>query len=169
MNGLFGSRSAGRRFQRSSPRALANGLATLSMKNNLLIYDRKLDIIPAFKKWRRQYSLVYPVSAGEQLKALEKFPQHIQKILKLTQDIPSRELSIVAAGGGSVLDFAGFVASTLKRGVKFISVPTTWLAAIDASHGGKTALNVGGTKNQIGTFYPAEQILLKKEFLFAQP
>lgn len=114
-------------------------------------------------------TLIYPVSAGEHLKDLEAFPQHIQNILELTKSISPRRLNIVGFGGGSVLDFAGFVASVLKRGVHFVSIPSTWLAAVDAAHGGKTALNVAGVKNQVGTFYPASDIYIVKEILSELP
>jgi len=114
-------------------------------------------------------SLLYPVSAGERLKDLVSFPQHVQHILELTKNISPKHLNIVALGGGSVLDFAGFVASVLKRGVNFISIPSTWLAAVDAAHGGKTALNVGGVKNQVGTFYPASDIYIVKKVLDELP
>jgi 3-dehydroquinate synthase len=78
-------------------------------------------------------------------------------------------LQIVAFGGGSVGDYAGFVASLVRRGVGFVQVPSTWLAAMDSAHGGKTALNVGAFKNQIGTFYPAQSIFIVREVLLAQP
>ena len=60
------------------------------------------------------------------------------------------------------------MASVLKRGVRLIHIPSTWLAAIDAVHGGKTALNVGGVKNQIGTFYPPKKIFIVRELLETQ-
>lgn len=64
-----------------------------------------------------------------------------------------RSMAILAAGGGMIGDLAGFVASTWMRGVRFLNCPTTLLAAIDASIGGKTALNHGARKNLIGTFH----------------
>jgi 3-dehydroquinate synthase len=82
---------------------------------------------------------------------------------------PSKEIVIIAMGGGSVGDFAGFVASILKRGVRLVHIPSTWLAAIDSAHGGKTALNVSRIKNQIGTYYCANEIHLVKEILLGQP
>lgn len=136
----------------------------------LLIYD---DILPKksldFKKWSKQFSLKYAVRAGESLKAVESFAAHISKIVKLCENASSRKLTIVVVGGGSVGDFGGFVASILKRGVKLVHVPSTWLSAIDSAHGGKTALNVGSAKNQIGTFYPADKIVLVRSLLLSQP
>jgi 3-dehydroquinate synthase len=81
----------------------------------------------------------------------------------------ARESAIVVVGGGSVGDWAGFLASVLKRGIAFVNIPSTWLAAIDSAHGGKTALNVDAYKNQVGTFYPATAIYCVKEILDQQP
>ncbi|QLY25123.1 hypothetical protein [Bdellovibrio sp. KM01] len=136
----------------------------------LLIYDQILaQKSPVFKKWSQQIALRYAVKAGEHLKDIEQFPRHIKAITKLTEQTSVKKLTIVVVGGGSLGDFGGFVASILKRGVRLIHIPSTWLAAIDSAHGGKTALNVGGAKNQIGTFYPAEQILMVRSVLMSQP
>jgi 3-dehydroquinate synthase len=93
----------------------------------------------------------------------------MERILALVDQIPARPLKIVGMGGGSVGDFAGFVASVLKRGVGLIHIPSTWLSAVDSAHGGKTALNVAGIKNQIGSFYPAQEIFLIRPLLQGQP
>lgn len=136
----------------------------------LLIYDQVLPKkSPQFKNWMKQFSLSYAVQAGEALKSIDKFPGHITKIVKLCEGASSRNLTIVVAGGGSVGDFGGFVASILKRGVRLAHMPSTWLSAIDSAHGGKTALNVGAAKNQIGTFYPADKIVLVRSLLISQP
>lgn len=136
----------------------------------LLIYD---EILPtksaAFKSWMRGFSLTYGVRAGESLKAVEGFSTHIARIVKLCEKTSSRGLTVVVVGGGSVGDFGGFVASILKRGVRLVQMPSTWLSAIDSAHGGKTALNVGSAKNQIGTFYPADKVVLCRSLLMAQP
>lgn len=139
-------------------------------EETLLIYDKYLaKKSPAFRKWVKGFKLSYAVQAGEGLKSVENFPQHIKALVKLCENTSSRKLTLVVAGGGSVGDFGGFVASVLKRGVGLVHVPSTWLAAIDSAHGGKTALNVAGSKNQIGTFYPAQKTILVKPLLLAQP
>jgi 3-dehydroquinate synthase len=125
--------------------------------------------VPGFRAWIRRFPVRYAVDAGEGLKELRNLPQHIEKILEKTQDISPGRLTIVAMGGGSVGDFSAFVASILKRGVGLVHIPTTWLAAIDSSHGGKTALNVAGAKNQVGTFYPASRIVIIKNVLDTLP
>lgn len=135
----------------------------------LVIYDKVLENSKDFKKWLDGFSLKYAVKAGEDLKSVSAFPSHITQIVKLCENSSARKLKILAIGGGSVGDFAGFVASILKRGVGLVHMPSTWLSAIDSAHGGKTALNVAGAKNQIGTFYPAEKIILVKKLLLSQP
>ncbi|MDZ4660981.1 MAG: hypothetical protein SGJ18_05105 [Pseudomonadota bacterium] len=135
----------------------------------LVIYDRKLlKVSPPFKKWLKFFSSTYGVVGGEKIKSVRQLPRHLENILKISKDL-SRDLLVIVVGGGSVGDFGGFVASILKRGVRLIQIPSTWLSAIDSAHGGKTALNVENTKNQIGTFYPAEKVYVVKELLLSQP
>lgn len=139
----------------------------LDFENSVLIYDQILE--KKYKKFISRFQKRLGVQSGESLKDISKFPQFIQKISSLANGVAIRDLQIIAFGGGSVGDFAGFAASVFKRGVGFIQIPTTWLSAIDSAHGGKTALNLGGIKNQIGTFYPANQIYLIKEIFIQLP
>lgn len=76
-----------------------------------------------------------------------------------------RDTLIIAIGGGITGDIVGFVASTFSRGVQFVQVPTTLLAAVDSSVGGKTGINYGKTKNLIGSFYQPEFVLTDTSFL----
>ncbi|MEE8331826.1 MAG: hypothetical protein V3R84_08645 [Acidimicrobiia bacterium] len=135
----------------------------------LLVYDTALDQSPSFVALRDAFETRYPVTGGEGLKELAAFPTHAENILGLVAGSPRSNITIVAAGGGSVGDFGGFVASVLLRGVAFVNVPTTWLAAIDSAHGGKTALNAGGFKNQIGTFHVAKEVWACKALLEGVP
>lgn len=135
----------------------------------LLIYDQFLESLPVVAKWIESFPHRYGVSSGEGLKSVDAFPTHIKKIMGVSESLSSRQMSIVVLGGGSLGDFGGFVASVFKRGVRLVQIPSTWLGAIDSAHGGKTALNVGGIKNQIGTFYPADKIYLVKSLLMGQP
>jgi 3-dehydroquinate synthase len=112
---------------------------------------------------------VYFVRSGESLKDVADFPAHILELHHLSEGISPKDLTFVSLGGGSVGDFAGFIASIYKRGVSLIHVPTTWLSAMDSAHGGKTALNLAKAKNQIGTFYSAKQVWLVEKFLLQQP
>ena len=77
----------------------------------------------------------------------------------------TRHSCIINLGGGMVTDLGGFAASTFKRGLNFINVPTTLLAMVDASVGGKTGINFGGLKNEIGVFNDANYVILNTQFL----
>jgi len=80
-----------------------------------------------------------------------------------------RDSAIIAIGGGIVGDIAGFAAATYMRGIKYIQVPTTLLAAVDSSVGGKTGLNYDDTKNVIGSFYQPEIVLVDTDFFQTLP
>jgi 3-dehydroquinate synthase len=77
----------------------------------------------------------------------------------------TRHSLMVNLGGGMVTDLGGFAASTFKRGISFINIPTTLLAMVDASVGGKTGVNFGGLKNEIGVFNNANSVILDTVFL----
>lgn len=77
----------------------------------------------------------------------------------------TRHSLVINLGGGMVTDLGGFAASTFKRGVKFINIPTTLLAMVDASVGGKTGINFNGLKNEIGVFNNADCVILDTDFL----
>ena len=77
----------------------------------------------------------------------------------------SRHSLLINLGGGMVTDLGGFAASTFKRGIKYINIPTILLAMVDASVGGKTGINFNGLKNEIGVFSPAESVLIDANFL----
>lgn len=77
----------------------------------------------------------------------------------------SRHSCMINLGGGMVTDLGGFAASTFKRGINFINIPTTLLAMVDASVGGKTGINFGGLKNEVGVFNDSKYVILDTEFL----
>jgi len=72
---------------------------------------------------------------------------------------------IINLGGGVVSDMGGFIASTYKRGINYINIPTTLLSMVDASIGGKTGIDFGILKNQIGTFYDPQMVIIEPDFL----
>lgn len=88
---------------------------------------------------------------------------HVWKALQ--EGGATRHSLLVNLGGGMVTDLGGFAASTFKRGIAFINVPTTLLSQVDASVGGKTGVNFGGLKNEIGVFNCANTVILSSEFL----
>ena len=77
----------------------------------------------------------------------------------------TRHSLLLNLGGGMVTDLGGFAASTFKRGLTYINIPTTLLSQVDASVGGKTGINFGGLKNEIGVFNCAASVILSSEFL----
>lgn len=77
----------------------------------------------------------------------------------------TRHSCMINLGGGMVTDLGGFAASTYKRGIDFINIPTTLLAMVDASVGGKTGINYGGLKNEIGVFNDSKYVILDTHFL----
>lgn len=106
------------------------------------------------------------IKAGEQHKNL----QTVQRIWKtLMKHHADRNALLINLGGGVITDLGGFAASTYKRGIKFINIPTTLLAMVDAAIGGKTGIDFGGAKNQIGTFAEAEEVLINPVFLETLP
>ena len=83
----------------------------------------------------------------------------------LTDMGADRKSILINLGGGVITDMGGFVASTFKRGIKFINIPTTLLSMVDASVGGKTGIDLGVLKNQIGLFSNPEMVLIDTNYL----
>ncbi len=98
----------------------------------------------------------FVIARGERSKNAENY---LRLLDFLSENKLSRSDVVVALGGGVVGDLAGFAASTYLRGVKLVQMPTTLLAAVDASVGGKTAINLKSGKNQAGTFYQPDLVL----------
>ena len=84
---------------------------------------------------------------------------------ELGQRGATRHTLLINIGGGMVTDLGGFAASTFKRGVNYINIPTTLLSMVDASVGGKTGINFNGLKNEIGVFNNAASVILDTQFL----
>ena len=106
------------------------------------------------------------IKAGEQHKNLQTVQRIWKTLMKYHAD---RNALLVNLGGGVITDMGGFAASTFKRGIKFINIPTTLLAMVDAAIGGKTGIDFGGGKNQIGTFAEAEEVIIDPVFLETLP
>ncbi len=105
---------------------------------------------------------VFLLKDGEQEK---NFKNYIKIIEKMSDLGLSRSDVVIAIGGGVVGDITGFAASTYMRGIDFIQVPTTLLAMVDSSVGGKTALDLKSAKNIIGSFYQPKEVLININFL----
>lgn len=76
-----------------------------------------------------------------------------------------RKSLLINIGGGMLTDLAGFAATTFKRGIDFLNVPTTLLSQVDASVGGKTGINISGLKNEVGTFKEPVAVIINTDFL----
>ncbi|MEM6472416.1 MAG: 3-dehydroquinate synthase [Planctomycetota bacterium] len=90
------------------------------------------------------------VASGEPSKSVTEFERLLNWLLETNAD---RRSVVVAVGGGVIGDLAGFVAASFARGIRFIQVPTTLLAMVDSSVGGKTGINLPGGKNMVGAFW----------------
>ncbi|KAF0238935.1 MAG: 3-dehydroquinate [Prolixibacteraceae bacterium] len=102
------------------------------------------------------------IPSGENNKKIES----VAKIWEfLSENGGSRKSLLINIGGGMLTDLAGFAASTFKRGIDFLNVPTTLLSQVDASVGGKTGINFGGFKNEIGTFKEPVAVIINTGFL----
>jgi 3-dehydroquinate synthase len=106
------------------------------------------------------------VAPGEGSKSLETFGRTAERILALGID---RKTVIVALGGGVVGDLAGFLAATLMRGIDFVQMPTTLLAQVDSSVGGKTGIDSAHGKNLIGAFHQPLLVVADTEVLTTLP
>lgn len=103
---------------------------------------------------------------GESHKTLSTYESIMTQLLEIGV---GRDVTLIALGGGVVGDLVGFVAATFQRGVAFIQVPTTLLAQVDSSVGGKTAVNHPLGKNMIGAFYQPQAVLIDSDSLLTLP
>lgn len=106
------------------------------------------------------------VPSGERSKSLQRFAQLQRALL---QRGAGRDTCLVVIGGGMVGDLGGFVAATFHRGIDWVAVPTTLLSMVDASVGGKTAVDVAGIKNAVGAFHQPRAVWIATEFLRTLP
>lgn len=106
------------------------------------------------------------VESGEQVKSVDSAAGLWQKFLELGGD---RKSIIIAVGGGVIGDLAGFAAATYARGLAFFQVPTTLLAQVDSSVGGKVGINLPGAKNMVGAFWQPHGVLLDTGVLSTLP
>lgn len=142
------------------------------MDSNIYALEGVKEFISKFNTAGRQKGLVTSffykrnlllvVKAGEQYKTLESAKKIVMAALAFGLN---RQDSFIAIGGGVITDLTAFVASIYKRGVQVSFIPTTLLCMVDASVGGKTAVDIKGYKNIIGSFYPATTITCYIKFI----
>ena len=132
-------------------------------KNKFIIIDSKVyELYDEFIKSLDKIVSIYKVSAEESNKSFESYYNIIKELLNLNV---TSSTSIIAIGGGITTDLAGFVASTYKRGIELINVPTTLIGQIDASIGSKNGINFDNLKNVVGSYYEPSKIIICSEFL----
>lgn len=107
-------------------------------------------------------AIVVTVPRGEGSKSFEQLERLLSAMLEASF---TRGDCVVAVGGGVVGDLSGFAASCYMRGIDFYNIPTTLLAQVDSSVGGKTAVNFGGVKNIVGAFYQPKKVIIDPETL----
>ncbi|TFG71369.1 MAG: iron-containing alcohol dehydrogenase, partial [Flavobacteriales bacterium] len=105
---------------------------------------------------------IIEIESGEINKNISTCTQVWEVLSELDAD---RKSLLINLGGGVITDLGGFVASTFKRGIDFVNVPTTLLSMVDASVGGKTGVDLGTLKNQIGVINQPVMVLVVTEFL----
>jgi len=132
-----------------------------SNHKRLFVIDEKV-----YKIYKSKFSFnkneVFILKSGEQEKNIKNYIKIIKKAYSLNL---TRSDAIIAIGGGVVGDLTGFVAATYMRGIKYIQVPTTLLAFVDSSVGGKTAIDLPKAKNYIGAFYQPKAVYINLNFL----
>ncbi len=105
---------------------------------------------------------ILEIESGEEHKTIETVKNLWLALTELGAD---RDSLVINLGGGVLTDMGGFMASTFKRGVTFINIPTTLLSMVDASAGGKNGVDLEGMKNMVGTFTQPEMVLIDPKFL----
>lgn len=121
-----------------------------------IIIDNKVKYLIADLPKKKNINIIQ-TNSGEKIKSINYFAEISLKLLKLKID---RSSTIIAIGGGTIGDLTGFIASTILRGVKFILIPTTLLAQVDSSIGGKNGINTSFGKNLIGTFLQPDLVIV---------
>lgn len=154
---------------------LPERLRALEASRIFLISQRGLEdpvlatLLPALAEWfpeGRDSERVVLIEGGEKNKHWSQAGAVYNRLVE--QGIDRRSL-VLAAGGGVVGDFAGFIAATVLRGVSFVQLPSTLLAAVDSSVGGKVAVNVDRGKNMVGAFYPPRLVYCNPDLFKTLP
>lgn len=132
----------------------------------IIVYDENLtdhlqNVASVLEKLSKRIT-PYALTSGEKAKELSSL-SHLWDFLG--QQNVTRNDVLIALGGGSTTDLVGFAAATWMRGIRYINIPTTLLAMVDASVGGKTAINSSSGKNLIGSFHMPHAVLIDQTFL----
>ncbi|ELP9120178.1 3-dehydroquinate synthase [Campylobacter lari] len=126
----------------------------------------KLHLDTLLEKIQAKELFIIKIKDGEEYKNLQTIEYILDQMCAYKLD---RKSLLISFGGGVISDMGGFVASIYQRGIEFINIPTTLLACVDASVGGKTGVNNKFGKNLIGTFYQPKAVYCESEFLKTLP
>lgn len=144
--------------------SVAKDLQSLLPKGRVVaIIDSEVDALTNISELIPESVLI---PGGEENKNLQLADMLWQELIDSKVD---RDTFVLGIGGGVVTDLVGFVASTFMRGVRFGLVPTTLMGQVDAAIGGKCAINLGGYKNMVGVFSPADFVLCDASLLATLP
>ena len=143
--------------------------SSIKFNKCLIVIDKnvpKKEIFKLKKSLKKKSYYLHLINAREK----DKNQKTIDLILKiLLEKNFSRQDCLISVGGGIIGDISGFAASTFKRGLQFINIPTTLLSQVDSSIGGKTGINTPHGKNLIGTFYQPKLVISDSNFLKSLP
>ncbi|OUT58431.1 MAG: 3-dehydroquinate synthase [Rhodopirellula sp. TMED11] len=152
------------------PAAVSKALPDLT--HALLIHDEAVESYAA--ELQQKLSDIRPsvrvdrvdVPSGEQSKSFQQLQRLLDAMLACGAD---RRSVVIAVGGGVVGDLAGFAAASFARGIRFVQVPTTLLAMVDSSVGGKTGINLAGGKNMVGAFWQPHLVWIDTQVMNTLP
>lgn len=153
-------------FQKDSYKELSKLIASKHYSSVFLLVDENTmthcypKFIPLLELDTRLE--VIEIDAGEEYKNLDTCAGVWGALSELNAD---RKSLLITLGGGVITDLGGFVASTFKRGIDFVNIPTTLLSMVDASVGGKTGVDLGALKNQIGLFSDPQMVIVDTNYL----
>lgn len=134
-------------------------------EDTLFVFPERIhELVDSFT--RPGFSNFHVISDGEGGKTLESVMEIVRKMHSLGF---RRNSTVVSVGGGSTSDATGMAASIYMRGINYVSIPTTLLSMVDAALGGKNAINYGGVKNLIGSFYSPKLTIVDTGFLRNAP
>lgn len=165
---LLGARSYAVRIAADGPRAVAERVADLDPSSVLVITDGNVAALhgdalrAALDAHGVAPSCTVVLEPGEEHKTMATVSETVARLVASGAD---RRALVVGFGGGVVTDIAGFCASMLLRGVRWLAVPTTLLGMVDAAVGGKTGVDVGAAKNAAGAFHQPLGVVAAPEYL----
>lgn len=157
-------------FSNNPGEALDKAVAAIAPTKTFILVDdnTRQAVLPRLQRMSDSAAgaTVIATPHGDMNKSLDALSKIWQS---LTDEGATRSSLLINAGGGMVTDMGAFAASTFKRGMPFINVPTSLLGAVDASVGGKTGINFANLKNQIGAFSDADAVIISATFFNTLP